>query len=331
MRYHPAMHAPPPTAGLRLAQAARGVLTDAAASCRTLFKAMVPVIILVKVLQELGWVAYAAAPLGPVMELMGLPAETGLVWATAMLVNLYAALVVFMALLPTIPTPTTAQVTVLALVMLVAHGLPLELEVARRSGGSLLRQLAIRVLGAVAFGLALHLVLEAAGALAQPATMLWRPAPAPDGLAAWAWREILNLGKVFGIVVVLMALMRLLDRAGVTGLFTRLLAPVLRFMGIGEKAAGISVVGLVMGLVYGAGLIIAEARSGRVPPRDVEASLTLMGLCHAIIEDTLLMTLIGASAWGTFGARLAFTLLAVAALTRLGAVVARRKVLREAA
>jgi len=44
-----------------------------------LFKIMIPIILGVKLFQELGLIAHMAMPLSPIMKLMGLPGEMGLV------------------------------------------------------------------------------------------------------------------------------------------------------------------------------------------------------------------------------------------------------------
>ena len=72
-----------------------------------------------------------------------------------------------------------------------------------------------------------------------------------------------------------------------------------------------------MGLAYGGGLILHDIQKGKVEPRDVFPAISLMSLSHALIEDTLLMYLIGATLWGTFVGRLAFSLVVVAVLSRL--------------
>jgi hypothetical protein len=74
---------------------------------------------------------------------------------------------------------------------------------------------------------------------------------------------------------------------------------------------------MVMGLTYGGGLIIQESKSGAVRAKDVFASLTLMGLTHSLIEDTLLLSLLGAHLSGILWARLLFSLVVVAGLVRL--------------
>ncbi|MES9995661.1 hypothetical protein [Desulfovibrio aminophilus] len=298
--------------------ALRDVLRNGVRLSLDLFKIMIPIIVGVKILKELGLIAYLAWPLKPVMALVGLPAEMGLVWATAMFNNIYSAFIVLASLAEGVPL-NQAQVTVLACLMLVAHNLPIELTIVRKSGPRLPFQFFTRILGALAFGMILNLAYTATGALQGPATILFQAAPGPEPLWRWALGEIRNLASIFCIITSLIGLMRLLQALRLLDLCNALLRPVLRIMGIGPRAATITIVGLVMGLAYGGGLIIHEAREGQVEGRDVFASLTLMGLCHSLIEDTLLMLLIGAHLSGILWGRLLFSLVATALLVRIGA------------
>jgi spore maturation protein SpmB len=136
------------------------------------------------------------------------------------------------------------------------------------------------------------------------------------GLFMWAVGQVRNLFFIFLIVLVLFSLMRILDKLKITAIMVRLLQPFLKALGIGGEAAPIAIVGMTMGLTYGGGLIIHESKSGRVQPRDVFASLTLMGLTHSVIEDTLLMVMLGGHLSGILFGRLIFSLLVVALLMR---------------
>lgn len=293
------------------------VVRDAVRVSLDLFKVMVPIIILVKALQSMGAVDYLAAPVEPLMELVGLPAGLGLAWATAMLSSIYSGLVVFYALAPSMGPLSQAQVTVLGVLMLIAHNLLVEGQVTRRCGVSFFGQNLLRVFGALGCAWILHTILEAGGYLAQPAHILLAPQPQDASLAGWALGELKNLGWIFLVILALMALMRVLNAVGATRLFEAVLEPFLRLMGIGRKAATVTVIGMTMGLAYGGGLIIHEAQSGKLSRRDIFASVSLMSLSHALIEDTLLLTLIGASPWGTMVARLSFSLVVIAVLARV--------------
>jgi hypothetical protein len=292
------------------------LLRDAVRISWTLFRIMVPVIVAVKVLEELGAVVLLSRLLEPVMAWVGLPGGMGLVWATAMATNLYGGIVVFAALADTTPL-SVAQVTVLTGMMLIAHSLPVELRVAQQAGARLRAMLLLRVGGALLFGMVMNLLYTRGGWLQAPAVLLWRPEPAAAGWAAWALGELQGLALIFVVVVGLLLTLRVLERIGVIRLVNRLLRPLLRLLGIGEQAMTLTLVGMTLGISYGGGLLIAESRAGHVSRFDVLYAMSLLGLCHSLIEDTLLMLLLGGHLSGILWARLAFALVAVFLLVRL--------------
>ena len=65
------------------------------------------------------------------------------------------------------------------------------------------------------------------------------------------------------------------------------------------------------------GRLINEAQAGHIKPRDVLFSLSLLGLSHSLIEDTLLMMLIGADLSGILLGRVVFTLVVIFIMVRL--------------
>ncbi|MFV0421371.1 hypothetical protein [Oleidesulfovibrio sp.] len=290
---------------------------DAVRVTLDLYKVMIPIIIAVKILSELDLIGYLALPLEPFMHFTGLPAELGLVWATSIVVNIYSGIIVFAAIFPALEPLTVAQVSVLSTMILVAHNLLVECKIAQRCGLSFMGQFALRMVAALIFGWILYVTFELTGTLQQPAQLMWQPDQAPADLTAWALGQARNLFYLFWVVLGLMTFMRLLDILGISRRLNSLLKPVLRMVGIGESAATITVIGLSMGIAYGGGLIIHEARSGKVPQKDVFSSVTLMGFSHALIEDTLLMMLIGAHMSATLWGRLLLSLLTVALLMRI--------------
>ncbi len=281
-----------------------------------LYKIMVPIIIGVKILQELGLITWLALPLKPVMHLVGLPPEMGLVWATAMINNIYSGMIVFVSLAGD-HALSVAQVTVLCTMILVAHSLPVELQIVRKSGPRLGFQALLRIVGALVLGWLLARLYAWGGWLQEPNVILWQPKPESASLLDWALGQVQNLAMIFVIIVVLNAAMRVLTAIGLTGLCVRLLAPVLRMLGIGPEAGTLTIVGMVMGLSYGGGMIMHEAHSGKVPPKDIFSSLSLMALSHSVFEDTLLMAVLGAHSSGLLWGRVVFTLVVVALLVRV--------------
>jgi len=308
---------------VRILTVLANLVRDAAKVSLTLFKIMVPIIIGVKILQELGAIEYVAAPLGPVMEALGLPAYLGLAWLAAILSSIYSGLAVFYTLSAQGLPLSVAQVTVFGVLLLFAHNLLVEGQVTKRCGASFWGQNALRVFGGLTCAFLLHVIFSGGGLLSGPAPRLFAPEPQAT-LWIWALGQAWYLCTIFLVILALMALMRTLNALGLTRLLERILNPFLRLMGIGPTAATITVIGMTMGLVYGSGLIIHETRTGHVAKKDVFAAVSLMSLSHALIEDTILVTLIGASPWGSLFARLVFSLVVVAVLSRVMAWRARR-------
>ncbi len=305
-----------PSLFVQLKTALRELFFDSLRTCGELFKIIVPISIATRFLQQWGVVDQLGVLIGPVMKLVGLPGEIGLVWATAMVTNLYAGMVVFASLAPGLEL-SVAQVTVLTSMMLVAHGLPVELRIAQKAGTRFRTQMLIRVGGALLLGGLLNLGYRWSGSLQQQNNALWNPPAVDPTWLGWMQAELRNLLSIMLIIFLLMALLRLLKKIGIIDLLTRLLEPLLVLLGIGRQAAPLTIVGMTLGLSYGGGLIIREAQSGRLSKQDVFCSIALMGLCHSLIEDTLLMMVLGGHVSGVFWGRLFFTLVAVFLFSRL--------------
>ena len=277
-----------------------------------LYKIIIPVTIIVKVLQEIGAIRYIAAALAPVMHLVGLPGSMGFVWATTMFTNLYAGMVAFTILAPGLNL-TAAQVTVLTSMMLIAHSLPVEVGIAKKSGVRIRVIGTLRLMCAFLYGWLLNAVYLYFHWNHVPNKLAWVPKVRSPSLIEWSVGEIKKLVIIFFIIVALHLVLEIFDRTGITGLITKVLKPVLRFLRISESAMTMVLVGMVMGLAYGGGLIIKEAKVGTIDRRDIFSALVLLSLCHSLIEDTLLMVVLGGKLSGLLWGRMifAFTLVFV--------------------
>jgi len=281
----------------------------------TLYKVMVPTLLIVKLLQELGLLVYLSDLLSPAMTLLGLPESMGIVWAATIMTNLYAGMLVFFDLAQS-ETLSVAQVTVLCTIMLVAHGLPVEARIAQRAGIRLAVTLLIRLGGALLFGWILNNIYSAGNFLQQANEIAWEPAVVDTSLQAWVISQVQSLLMILLIIAALLTAMKCLRLVGIDRLLGMLLAPFLRLLGIGREATTLTVVGMTLGLAIGGGLLIREAERGQLSRRDIFASMTMLALFHSLIEDTLLMLLLGAHGSGIIWLRLLFTMLTLALITR---------------
>lgn len=301
---------------MRLMASTVRLIREAWAVYLTLLKVMVPALLVVKALEMLGMTEWLGEWLSPLMSPLGLPEPLSMVWAATLLTNIYTGLVIFFEVTRDTPL-TVAQVTVLCALMAVGHSLPVEGAVARKAGVPWWLTLLLRVGGAWVLGWALHMSYALGDWLQHANHVVWEPSPRDATLTAWLHDQAMTLATIFVVILTLMALLNLLRWLGIERLIHRLLYPLLRLLGIGPAAANITVIGITLGLSFGAGLLLREAHSGRLTPRDIVLTLCFLGLCHSLIEDTLLIMLMGADLSGLLWARLGFALVLIALLARL--------------
>jgi spore maturation protein SpmB len=300
---------------IRIVRGLADTLCQSLRTCFDLFKIILPVILVIRLLELAGCVDWLGRALGPVMELVGLPGKTGLVWATAMLTNLYAGAAVLVNL--DLPTPlSAAQATVLTTMMLIAHNLPVELRIAQKAGTRLRVMALLRIAGALLAGFILYRVYDAAGWLEGPSTAIFI-GRVDAAWGAWIIGQGIFLLKVAAVITALLLLVRILKAIGVMDLLARLMEPGLRILGMSRDAAPVTVIGMTLGLAYGGGIIIQEARSGVLGKRDVFFAIALMSLCHSLIEDTILVMMLGGHVSGVLVWRSIFSLAAVFLMVRL--------------
>ena len=272
-----------------------------------IFRFLIPIVVIVKILEESGLIPYLSMPLGPVMDLVGLPAEMSLAWISCILVSMYSGLMVLISLSPQLPDLSVAQMTVFGVMVLIAHSLILEVRIAGQCGASMPFQLALRFFSGILAAFLLHLFLDGAGLLQQKADILLAAEPTAD-LGAWLMQQLVTLMEMYAIICAVMLLQKVLDTLRISEFLGRLLGPALRLLGVSSKAVSIILIGFTMGLLYGSGILIKSAQEGSLSRRDVLCSVSLLGLSHSLIEDTILLALVGGSLWGLLGFRHLFTL-----------------------
>jgi hypothetical protein len=251
------------------------------------------------------------------MHFVGLPDAMGLVWATTLVTSIYGGMIIFVSIAGQEPL-TIAQVTVLSGMMLLAHNLPIEVRIAQKAGVRLAFNLLLRIGGALCFGFLLHLIYSTGNWLQEANVLLWKPTQITDySLSAWIVLQLKTLVQIFVVIAVLVAFLRLLKSTGFEQLLIRLLSPILHLLGLGDKTASITIIGMNLGLTYGVGLLIAEANKGGLNAREVFGAISLIALCHSLIEDTLLVMLLGADISGALYLRLVFAFIIIGVGIRL--------------
>lgn len=285
-----------------------------------LFKLMIPIIILIKIIKELGWIDYLGYALYPIMELLGLPGSMGIVWASTMLSNLYGGAAVFMSLASD-ENLTVAQITVLGAIMSFSHALLLEAAITQRAGVRFSFIIAIRLALALVYGIALNQVLLWGDWLQYPLslslTMFEIHAVTEPTLWQWVLLEVENLGRIALIILCLFTLLEIFDKLKVNRLLEKCFRSALGMIGIKPAGISLTITGMLTGLTYGGALIVRETNSGLLDRRTILFAIIFMTLVHGVIEDTMLMWVLGVDIFWVLVARVLFVWVFLWALNAL--------------
>ena len=251
-----------------------------------LLKVMIPTMVLVQILKVTGLLSSMAVAAAPLMDFFGLPGESSLVLVTGGLVNVYAAIAV------AVNIPLTAKgMTILAVMVLIAHNLIVETAVQSQSGTPAWITLPVRISAAIFAGLFLAWIMPGGGEVLVQAGM------AADGVDSWGQILIANMISLAKIIVIIISLMVVMDLSREFGIMDQVTAGLslpMKFLGMDRRTSLVTAVGLLLGLAYGAGLIIEETRQNNIGKSEILATNIFLGTNHALIEDTLIFVAVGA-------------------------------------
>jgi hypothetical protein len=304
----------------------KSLIKDTTKSAIGLYKIMIPISIAVKLMQYLGWINFLGDALAPVMKLLDLPGACGIIWATTMVTNIYGGMMTFYSLSIS-DSLTAAQVSILCSMMLMAHALPIELQIARKAGCKLWVMFLIRFGFGIVTALVMNQLLHVTNFLQEPNVIQWKPELLSNPtLLDWVFGEIKKYSVVYFVVMGLLLVMRVLKKSGALDAFSEALKPVLSILGISKDVIPMTVIGLSLGILYGGTLIIKETEEKKIPKMDVFYAFVLMGLCHSLIEDSLLMISMGANWSMIFIFRMAFALFVTFILVKIAKWIPEKRI-----
>ncbi len=290
-----------------------GTIPKALRTALWLLSVMLPISFVVMVLAYFGLIDWVSARIGPVFDVLGLSGKAPIVWVTAALLNIYSAI----AVLETLGLGIR-EITILALMCLIAHNLFVETTVQRKAGSKMITIVTLRLVAALLAALILNFVLPGdtstsemgSGAahtresVAEESTPE-RPAQlrgsslsqfmsdAPALLWDWFLRSLRSAGKIIAIVTGLLFLQKLLTELGIIEKLTRFFRPLLRLFGLPDRTHFLWIVANTLGLAYGAAVIINETGEGNLSRREADLLNRHIAISHSLLEDTLLFTAIG--------------------------------------
>ena len=275
-----------------------------------LFKVILPVVIVIRALELIGAIPFLAKFLEPLTSFIGIDGSLGLVWMAAILVNIYAGLAAF-ASLQAIFDYSVAETTILGLIILIAHSLPIEVAIAKKSRISWIFNLSFRFINAIVAGKILNLIFTKYELFNEPNQSVLQ---VPNELVSnfeWATLQIQNFFIIFLIIFFIISTINVLKAFGVWSLIIHIMKIPLSYLGMSEKVANIILIGLTLGISFGGGFLIEESKKNNISKKDILLSLSFLSLCHSIIEDTILILLLGSHISGILFFRFIYTVIII--------------------
>jgi len=229
-----------------------------------LIAVMVPVSFAVTLLHHWGVLDQMAIVLEPVCRLFGLRGEAALVIVTTAAMNIYSGI----AVIQSIPF-TAREICIMALMGLIAHNLIVETLVQMKTGSSGLRMAGIRIAALAVGGMFLNWALPADDTVVMHGAATVQ-LPFAETMQNWLVGTLWLTSKLVCIIVSLNILQRILDEFGAMNVLARWVAPLLRPMGLPADAAFLWIVANVVGLSYGAAVLIEHRKENKISAEDAD-------------------------------------------------------------
>jgi len=255
----------------------------------------------------MGLIPIFARILEPLTSFVGIDGSLGIVWMAAMLVNIYAGMAAF-ATLQSMFDYSVAETTIVGLMLLIAHSLPIEVAIAKKSGVSASFTLVFRFLNALIAGKLLFLIFQYFNLYQELNISVLAIPDTNISHIDWSISQIKNFLMIFAIIFSIITLINVLKSLGIWQIILKVLKIPLSYLGMSDKVANIILIGLTLGISFGGGFLIEESKKKEITKKDIFLSLAFLGLCHSIIEDTILILLLGSHISGILFFRFIYTI-----------------------
>ncbi len=260
-----------------------------------ILKFVVPLYIVADVLLYYDLLRHVSFLFAPITGLLHLPPEASIALAGGILLNVYAG-IAFAA-----PLGLTAyQWTTLAIFLGVCHALVVESAIMKKLGVAYRYSIVLRL--AAAFIAVLPLPFLPDFLFSEVTDAVASQAPQAQTLGALLVQSIFHACILaLKIVCMVSGIIVCVDLLKATPWIQRHIEKVNTSFSI--------IIGQLLGITYGASLLIREARRGNLSKGDIFYISTFLMVCHSVIEDVLLFVIFGANLWVIVSLRLLTALL----------------------
>ena len=272
-----------------------------------MLKIIVPISFLTVLLQYSGWINKINFILEPCMNLLSLSPIAAFPLIVGMLTGIYGGIAA-MVVLPL----TTNEMTLIAIFLLTSHNLIQEGIIQSQSGLKPFKATLFRLAASVVTVMIVSIFLGP-----EPAQVVAKGTPVAVQAAFitliknWLIATLYLSLKIFVIIMVIMILLEMMKIFNMIPHIVKVLSPLLKTMGLDQRAGILWLTAIVFGLAYGGAVIVEEAKEGYITKEELEKLHLSIGINHSMIEDPALFLSLGLSAFWLWIPRLIVAIIAV--------------------
>lgn len=285
-----------------------------------MYKILIPVSFLTFLLEAGHILDHLDGLLAPAMGLLHLPAKAAMPIAAGMLTGIYGGIAAMAVL-----TFTVKETTLIAIFLLISHALVQESAIQGKSGLHPFKATVFRLTTSVVVVWLVGFFWQGGGHQAAQAVIGTAETGFWSALQGWFWKTLLLSGQILAIIIVIMTAVVWMKTIRLDQRIASNLKPLLKLMGLSERAGLLWLTAVMFGISYGAAVIVEEVRGGTLSKDELERLHLSIGINHAMIEDPALFLPLGVSPLWLWLPRIAAAFAAVHLLGAYHAVRNRRQ------
>ena len=256
-----------------------------------LLKILVPISFVTTLLVYFGIIYKLDFLFSPLMDILMLPASAVVPLVVGLFTGIYGA-VAAMAVLPL----TTSQMALIAIFLLISHGIVIESIVQGQSGINPFFVAFFRI--TVSFIVTFTCAKIMGDDLLQSTSVSLQTITQADQtfyimLQVWMWDIFKLCLQIFFIIMPLMVMLELAKEFNTIFYITKAISPVLFILGLNKKTGILWLTAATFGLAYGSAVIVEETKTNSFSKIEITPLHLSIGINHAMIEDPALFLPLG--------------------------------------
>ncbi|MEW5845708.1 MAG: nucleoside recognition domain-containing protein [Bacteroidota bacterium] len=271
-----------------------------------ILKITLPVSFVVSILSYYGTLTLVSDILTPAFQLIGLRGEAAIAFVTGVFLNIYSVIAVLSQL-----TLTLREVTIIAVMSLIAHNLIVETTVQSHTGSKAWHMIALRLGMSFVAAFLMNLCLPSFDQVLGHTAVNGQSLSLVSHLQGWLFSAFKMIFKIIILVFLLMVLQEILREFNLIKIITAPISPFMKTLGLPRSTSFLWIVANTLGLAYGSAVMLEEVNQGRVKKAEADLLNYHIAISHSNLEDLLLFAAIGVSIPWMLGIRLFIAAVAV--------------------